>query len=137
MRVKQKGSHGERELAALLTGWAGLAGVRLDLYRNLEQTRGGGHDIVGLEPYGLAVEVKRVEANAVEAWWRQAVKQAEAVQCAPLLAHRRNRQRWSFRVRVWVWPANKQLDVDMTEPVFREWFIDHLTKHPATGADNG
>lgn len=123
---KAKGASGERELASLLVGWAMSAGVQLDLKRNLEQTRGGGHDLTGLEPYGLAVEVKRVETLAIPSWWRQAVRQAEAVDCAPVLAYRQNRKGWTFMVRAYVWPCNDRLDITMTADQFRAWFLSHL-----------
>ena len=74
--AKNKGSEGERELARLLVGWAGPQ-RGLDLKRNLEQTRGGGHDLVGLEAYGMAVECKRVEQKNINSWWSQAVRQAK------------------------------------------------------------
>lgn len=124
--AKNKGANGEREAARVLTDWAAEVGVVLELIRNLEQVRGGGHDLTGLEEYGLAVEVKRVEASNVTGWWKQAVRQAEAIDCSPVLMHRKNRQKWQFRVRVWVHPANTQLDVDMTADVFRLWFRDYL-----------
>jgi hypothetical protein len=119
---KAKGSAGERELAALLTSYALDSGVRLDLARNLEQTRGGGHDLTGLEQYNMAVECKRVEALAVTAWWRQAVRQADAINCIPVLAYRQNRKPWTFMVRVWVYPCNTALDISMTGEHFRVWF---------------
>lgn len=121
---KAKGATGEREVAALLTAWASEAGVGLDLIRNLEQTRGGGHDLVGTEQYGLAIEVKRVEANGLNVWWAQAVRQAEQVGCAPVLAHRRNHQPWRFRVQAWLYPYKYgPLMVDLEAEEFKKWFI--------------
>lgn len=125
--ARHKGSAGERELAMLLKGWAQAEGVELDLSRNLEQTRKGGHDLVGLEAYGMAVEVKRVEGNGLRQWWAQAVAQANvAGGLTPVLAHRRNRQPWSFRVRAWVYPAASALDIDMDQAAFRDWFLARL-----------
>lgn len=125
--AKAKGANGERELAALLTSWA--AGfVELKLTRNLDQVRGGGHDLNGLEEhYGLAVEVKRVEQKAINSWWSQAVRQAEAAGCTPLLAWRQNRQPWRFRVRVHIWPCEKAIDADLEELEFRKWFLAHIS----------
>jgi Holliday junction resolvase len=132
--AKAKGAEGERELALLLRGFAQQAGVTdLDLTRNLDQSRGGGHDLVGLEAYGMAVEVKRVETVDLNSWWRQAVRQAEAVQCTPVLAWRQNRQPWRFRVRAWVYPVNAELDIDLDLLQFRIWFIARLAHLPIGG----
>ena len=119
---RAKGASAERELAELLTAWAVEVGVVLDLKRNLEQVRGGGHDLVGLEPYGMAVEVKRVEQLSIPAWWRQACQQAEAVGCTPVLAWRQNRKPWSFRIRAWLYPCSAQLDADLEASHFKNWY---------------
>jgi Holliday junction resolvase len=127
--AKQKGADGERELANLLVGIAATVGVKLDLNRNLEQTRGGGHDLVGLEiDYGLAVEVKRVEAMALNSWWAQAVRQAKVAGCDPVLAWRQNRQPWRFRIRGYVWPCGHELDIDLELAQFTVWFKSRLGK---------
>lgn len=123
---RAKGASAERELADLLTRWAAEVGVTLDLKRNLEQVRGGGHDLVGLEDYGMAVEVKRVEQLSLNAWWQQATRQAEAVGCLPVLAWRQNRKPWTFRIRAYVWPCKQPLALDLELPYFRVWFIDEI-----------
>lgn len=125
--AKAKGASGERELASVLTGWAAASGLHLVLSRNLEQTRGGGHDLVGLEEYGMAVEVKRVEAKTINGWWKQAIKQADAAGgLVPVLAWRQNRQPWRFRIRAWLYPCEKPLDVDLEAAQFRAWFISQI-----------
>ena len=123
---RTKGASAERELADLLTGWAAQVGVSLELKRNLEQVRGGGHDLVGLEAYGMAVEVKRVEQLALGAWWAQAVRQADAIGCIPVLAWRQNRKPWAFRIRGWVYPCKTCLALDLDTSYFRAWFIDQI-----------
>ena len=124
--AKAKGAEGERELARLLVGWAGPQ-RGLQLKRNLEQVRGCGHDLEGLEAYGMAVEVKRVEAKAINSWWAQAVRQAEqAGGLIPVLAWRQNRQPWRFRIRAWVHPAPVPLDIDLEADEFRKWFLAQL-----------
>lgn len=124
--AKQKGAEGERELARLLIGWAGPKQA-LELTRNLEQTRSGGHDLVGLEGYGMAVEVKRVETKSIAEWWRQAVRQAEkAGNLIPVLAWRQNRQPWRFRIRVWCYPCKDQLDIDLEGEEFKKWFLAQI-----------
>ena len=130
--AKAKGATAERELAAILTEWATSAGIPIDLMRNLEQTRSGGHDLVGTEPYGIAIEVKRVEVLAMPAWWRQAVRQAEAVGCSPVLAWRQNRKPWRFRVLAFVWPCNDSLVLDMDAVEFRKWFLSKLVVATST-----
>ncbi len=88
---RTKGAAGERELADIIFYATGKI-----LERNLEQTRGGGHDLNGIE--GLSIEVKRQERLCVPAWWRQTLKQAEAIQGIPILAYRQNRRPWQFIV---------------------------------------
>lgn len=125
---KNKGSAGEREAIDLLTKWSSEVGVDLLLERNLEQVRHGGSDINGVP--GLEIEVKRVEATNVKAWWAQVCKAAERTGNAPFLMHRANRKQWQFRVRVWVWPCRERpLDVDLTLPEAQVWFKAYLMDH--------
>lgn len=125
--AKAKGASGERELAEVLMAWARPHGMELQVKRNLEQTRGGGHDLVGLEAYGMAFEVKRVEALSIPSWWRQAVRQAEqAGGLIPVLAWRQNRKPWRFRIRGWVFPCTAPLDIDLEAEPFQRWFIHQL-----------
>lgn len=83
---RSKGANAEREFAQLLGERLGLK-----LERNLEQTRKGGHDLLGIP--GLAIEVKRCEQLAINQWWRQAVRQASEG-LIPCLAYRQNRKPW-------------------------------------------
>lgn len=119
---RNKGKAGEREAANVLVGWAKEVGVEIGIERNLTQTRGGGHDLSGLEPFGLAVEVKRHENPNLPGFWRQAVKQGELAGCTPVLMWRQNRRPWAFRVRAFVWPSQKPLDIDMPAEVFKVWY---------------
>lgn len=64
--------------------------------RNVDQARNGGAD--GIEVPGWAIEVKRVESGFQQAWWDQAVQQADAADCSPALAYRASRQAWRVRV---------------------------------------
>lgn len=97
---KNKGSAGEREVILLLTTWATQVGVALHLERNLEQTRYGGADINGLP--GFEVEVKREQSHNLAAWWRQVTVASERTGKRPLLCHRKNNCKWSFRTWVYV-----------------------------------
>ena len=95
---RAKGAAAERELIGELAEWLG-DWVKEQVKRNLEQTRNGGHDLVGLGKW--AVEVKRY-AEAGEAdiarWWEQASSQAELVGKVPALAYRLDRRSWRVRI---------------------------------------
>lgn len=77
-RSRNKGVCAEREVAALLRDWLGLA-VR----RNWQgQAAVGGADLSGVP--GWAVEVKRAKAFR-NAWWEQAESQARLQRALPAL----------------------------------------------------
>lgn len=86
---RTKGAAGERELSKLLAERLGI-----DCQRNLEQTRSGGADLLGVGPW--AVEVKRHERLAISTWWAQAC--AQAGDSLPALAYRQSRQPWTVLV---------------------------------------
>jgi hypothetical protein len=88
---RTKGAVGEREFFGLLSAELGTC-VR----RNVDQARNGGADCV--EVPGWAIEVKRHETGFREAWWDQALRQAEAADDCPALAYRASRQPWRVRV---------------------------------------
>jgi hypothetical protein len=130
---KSKGASGEREAAAILEQWGIELGYVLDISRNLEQTRGGGYDLDGVE--GLAIEIKRVESNSINSWWKQTLGQAEKKNEVPFLMHRKNRQPWSFRVRSRVamdcegrWEL-VVMDIDLTLDQGKLWFQAYLRVH--------
>lgn len=110
---RSKGQRGEREFFGLLSEELGTC-VR----RNVDQARNGGADCI--EVRGWAIEVKRVESGFREAWWEQALAQAEAADCSPALAYRASRQPWRVRVLlcdaaygVSDWVSDSCLGVDM------------------------
>jgi hypothetical protein len=86
---RTKGAVAEREFAGLLN-----ERLDVDCARNLEQTRNGGADLLGVGPW--AIEVKRHERLAIEQWWRQAC--AQACDAYPALAYRQSRRPWSIIV---------------------------------------
>ena len=95
---RAKGAAGEREFCKALSEHLGDALVE-PLKRNLEQTRNGGHDILGLE--GWALEIKRykvVKESDVTKFWEQAVEQAKRVGAAPVLAYREDFRSWRVRI---------------------------------------
>lgn len=127
MRSKRKGASGERELARLLGDLLGL-----ELTRNLEQTRAGGHDLLGVP--GWAIECKRVEAASIGSWWAQAVEQAERQGLRPVLAHRGNRQPWRFVMRLaeLIQGADREITITTTAAGFAA-----IVNQPATPAPEG
>lgn len=95
---RAKGAAGEREFIKELGSWIGDELVA-PLKRNLEQTRIGGHDIVGLE--GWAIEIKRYRAikeGDIARFWLQAVEQATRVSSKPVLAYREDFKSWRVRL---------------------------------------
>jgi hypothetical protein len=89
---RRKGQRGELELFALLSDELGFV-VR----RNVDQARVGGADCIELP--GFAPEVKRHERLALPAWWRQAVKQGQAMRAEPIVFFRQSRQPWQAMLR--------------------------------------
>ena len=98
MNVKRKGTAGENELAELLRA----EGIRA--YRNDQIYRGGqGNPDVraDLEGHELHIEVKRQEKLNVTEAMHQAIRDA-AEGTMPILAHRRNREKWLITMPVTV-----------------------------------
>lgn len=137
--AKAKGAQGELEAARLLVQWSQGVMPGVQFTRNLEQVRGGGHDLVGLD--WLAVEVKRQENLNVSGWWAQTLRQADTVGGVPFLMWRQNRKKWHFRVRVPVAHYGPEasgvqhLDVDMQEPQAKLWFQGELYYRTRETAD--
>jgi len=90
---RSKGAAAERELSKLLAEHLGT-----EISRNLEQTRSGGHDLIGIP--GWALEIKRQEKLSINAWWQQALEQSERSGLKPALAYRQSRKPWCFVVRL-------------------------------------
>lgn len=91
---RAKGANGEREFIKELTDELGDV-LTSPLKRNLEQTRAGGHDILGLE--GWALEIKRyreVKDGDKARFWQQTIEQASRSQMRPALAFREDRRYW-------------------------------------------
>lgn len=113
---REKGARGEREFLAELGQELGES-----LTRNLVQTREGGADCLCVK--GWAIEVKRCESLSRPAWWRQACQQAEREGVQPMLAYRRNRERWT----VWVGAGGtsyRETDViGAAEAIREKWLL--------------
>lgn len=91
---RSKGQRGERELFGLLSDELGFV-----IQRNIDQTRAGGADCIQVP--GWALECKRCETLNINAWWKQAVKQAEDIECMPMLLYRQSRKPWRAVVALW------------------------------------
>jgi len=68
---RDKGIRAEREIVNILKA---ELGDDLEIGRNLEQTRDGGHDISGNLPF--SIEIKNQVKLAVTSWWLQTVEQS-------------------------------------------------------------
>ncbi len=95
---KNKGANAEREVAKLFQPimdkvYKEFGMMAPEMKRNLEQTRGGGYDLVGLD--WLALEVKRCETLQLNKWWEQTLRQATVHQ-EPVLIYRQNNQKWKI-----------------------------------------
>lgn len=128
---RAKGKSAERELIGELKKLLPEDMTR-DLERNLEQTRGGGHDILGLK--GWAPEVKRyatVLPADMESFWAQATEQARKDRSRPALFFREDRRDWRVVLRASdVSSALGEDDayantVEMSMPLFAKVAMEH------------
>lgn len=97
---RAKGKSGERELIGELKKLL-PSEMTSELTRNLDQTRDGGHDILGLD--GWALEVKRyaeVLPADLERFWKQACEQARNNESRPALCFRQDRRAWRTVIRI-------------------------------------
>jgi hypothetical protein len=98
---RAKGKSGERELIGELKKLL-PSEMTSELTRNLDQTRDGGHDILGLD--GWALEVKRyaeVLPADLDRFWKQAYEQASRNDGArPALCFREDRRAWRTVIHV-------------------------------------
>ena len=88
-----KGSAGEREALAILRN------LGFTVTRRPRYTPGHDLDLAGL----FCVEIKRHKAvtpGKVNAWWKQADRQAQIADALPLLLYRGDRQPWTAVVEV-------------------------------------
>lgn len=120
--ARMKGQEGEREVIKLLEPIVKECGQGM-LFRNLDQTRSGGHDIIGLD--WIAMEIKRQEVLDIDNWWKQTIRQAGEDKI-PVLIYRQSRQPW--RVIMWARLYNSVhlTRVTITFNDFKLWFRDQL-----------
>ncbi len=115
--AKAKGSTGERELCRIFE--QELLLPEKSIIRNLEQVRDGSSDIV---LPGYMIEVKRHETLTVPAWWEQVCTSALKHKCFPILAYRRNRQKWFYCIPAAVILPGDWRYITMCSPLFFDWF---------------
>lgn len=127
--ARNKGQRGEREVRDLIQPivdkvCAELGLDAMEIKRNLNQSREGGHDLIGLS--WIAIEVKRQEVLQLDKWWIQAEEQAMRISSSaiPVLIYKQNRQKWRVRMIGWLHGGDcgcKGL-VDIGLPDFLAWF---------------
>lgn len=131
---RAKGKSGERELIGELKKLL-PSEMTSELTRNLDQTRDGGHDILGLD--GWALEVKRyaeVLPADLERFWQQAVEQARNNESRPALCFRQDRRAWRTVVHVSELGFHQDEDsygetVEMSLQLFAKLVIASGVKH--------
>lgn len=89
----KKGKAGEREAANWLAKIFNLSEAPT---RNLKQTREGGHDLNGFQPF--CIEVKRQETLAKRDWWLQVTSSVTEEYNIPVVMYRQNRKKWKFLI---------------------------------------
>jgi hypothetical protein len=89
-----KGKNGELQFLKVMRQHLGS----VDISRNLDQTRDGGHDVLGLP---FAVEIKRykkITKSDLARFWKQTVEQSDQVNMPPALAYREDNKEWRIRL---------------------------------------
>jgi hypothetical protein len=89
------------------------------LERNLEQSRTGGCDIIGL-PW-IAIEVKHQETLQLASWWQQTLSQARKNNVIPCLIFKQNRVSWKAVVELEI-AKNVVVPVTLDLESFLLWF---------------
>lgn len=98
---RNKGKRAERQAADFLYTISSAVAeefgkVAPKVERNLQQTRGGGYDLIGTLDF--AVEVKHHETLNLNAWWEQACTQAVNAGMRPILMYRQNNKPWRIQM---------------------------------------
>lgn len=90
---RAKGARVERELCHLLTDRLKVYGIHVErMERNLQQSRGGGHDIDGLPRW--AIECKSNQSMSARACWAQTVTQGLKANRLPVLFRKMPLKEW-------------------------------------------
>jgi hypothetical protein len=121
---RRKGAAGEREFCDWLQNHLKL---KEKPTRNLEQTRNGGADILGVKPF--VFEVKRVEKLALRKWWIQVKKASEHdVTNIPVVAFRQNGKPWSFLISA-IYIGLDAGYMRLEEVEFKRWIKNYFVSH--------
>lgn len=130
---RAKGKAGERELIGELKKLLPPE-MTSELTRNLDQTRDGGHDILGLGDWAL--EVKRyaeVLPADLERFWSQATEQARKDEKRPALAFRQDRRPWRVVMRMSDSKGDAyEYTIEMSLKLFAEIVMMHDSLEKAT-----
>ena len=121
MSSRSKGHNFERAMVNLLNQEFESAKLPITVSRNLEQTRDGGSDIVGLSNF--QIECKRYRRNSTDIpqkqWWSQVCQESEKNDDVPLL----------------IYKYDYQKDIQIQFPVmlfsFREQDVASYNEYPA------
>ena len=130
INAKSKGQRGEREVIQILQPIIDKVFEDADelnadnipaLQRNVDQVRGGGYDIVGID--FLALEVKCVETLALDKWFEQTKSQAGKDQ-HPVLLYKQKRKGWRVVMFGFIPCGNKKIrtNVNIEMSAFIVWF---------------
>ena len=133
---RRKGASAEREVAGLIALHIGVK-----LKRNLEQTRGGGHDLVEDgedQNWPIALEIKNyaeARPGQISQWWEQTTRQAAIAKQIPVLWYK-DRRRWLVKLPGYVvmpdvpWGVLEAYTITVTPEMFysiyREKIIEGL-----------
>lgn len=116
INVRTKGASGEREFCK----WLQKTLILKELpTRNLEQTRWGGADILGIGNF--VFEVKRCETLQLRKWWLQNIASSwDNKDAIPIVAYRQNRKKWNFLISA-KYIGLRSGFIHMLEPEFTRW----------------
>lgn len=117
---RAKGAAGEREFCRWLQKVLDLDETPT---RNLEQTREGGADILGVEPF--VFEIKRCEGLKKQDWWLQVKAASTGEDDVPVVAYRQNRQPWRFLISANYLGLEAGF-LELEERYFIKWMKDQL-----------
>lgn len=131
INIRSKGQNGEREIIKIIAPVVKKYWPAEEVGRNLDQTRDGGHDIVGVP--GFSLEIKRGETLQLKQWWAQTVKQAVRIQARPVLLYRQNHRKWRAVVSLYemlptVVIPDYPYTIDMSMEGFLLWFEQRMAQ---------
>lgn len=139
INIRAKGANGEREIAddlnyivyTLMKELQYSNPTMSSIQRNQNQSAVGGSDLTGT--FDLAIEIKRQETLAINAWWQQCREAAIRNNETPVLLYRQNGKKWRCVLNVYVdlpgngggsstfTTARAEIDYDSFKAWFREW----------------